>query len=504
MNRQKADLIKELFTNPSNTTKDLSSLFDSTIIRKFKLRNIDENNKCNYTNGFENIKELQSGTYATALYFCIDSDCKLPLVLRITNITTNPGYIYWSLDFNDKRRPENTEANIFKKVCEKLSIVNKNNELPHYPEFIDSFICNTYLHRAFKKFIMDNTREIKKLENKLDNLAILDKKSEENKINDHYYRITIMEYATDGTLESIIRKVDPKTYKSCIFQALAILSLLDKYYPDFRHNDYHTGNLLVKKWDNTLKYELYGKKYNIINPKYCVMINDFDYATDSNNKNVKALDSYINIDYFTSLHDAFKFLNTNYDDINYEEKTTYFYDIIDFTKNVIPNDLLSKNVFYDNNTSMIIKINSDNGIKPYKLDKKRYKRLVNTYNFIGDDDDLDRYYVGKYKKYRTLKEIIEHEFFDEFREKSQNVQKEITLAPYYSKKSLDFSLPKLYEPEPMDYLNKYKPELNDYMFDAGIKRKRIKRRLKNNKVFPIDNDLKLPNINEPFKYDFYN
>jgi hypothetical protein len=106
-------------------------------------------------------------------------------------------------------------------------------------------------------------------------------------------KVLMTEWADLGDLTDYIksnhRKWSLETWKTLLFQMIAMLALIQEKYPTFRHNDLSMSNILVgtTRKEELGESELAGYyKYNIGGKQYCVpdigfrvLLADFDYAS---------------------------------------------------------------------------------------------------------------------------------------------------------------------------------------------------------------------------------
>jgi hypothetical protein len=280
-----------------------------------------------------------AGTYGSVWLFNISSGPML-----ILKIVSYRSYSKTGVRVNpiSKDRPENVEFIIWSMLWK---IFDRNKRMPkHVIIPYDSFVCSTKDSR-FQMFI--DTLKEKMFEhyyltpsdssssdsstknNGLMNFLFRKKKSvtkpqikrkDYDKVirsfNSPFFRLTITEYADKGRLDEF---VDENTslyiYKILLFQIIISLAYIHKYFPSFRHNDLHSGNILVKTWKEDLYYKFDDKTYHLANPKIFILINDFDFATAKGVENIKDAELHTRIDSsYSDIHRILFSIFDMYDD----------------------------------------------------------------------------------------------------------------------------------------------------------------------------------------------
>jgi len=172
----------------------------------------------------------------------------------------------------DIRRPENAEILALK----TLSYFVVNNHTPHI--VLPMLTFNTPL-APFTSLSKNNIINNKKYE------AFLNR----YKKGDYYEEASILisEWANNGDLLDYIRnnykKMTTKDWRVIFFQIISVLAVIQKKYPEFRHNDLKANNILMQKINidskyNKFKYKINGREYVIPNIGIQIKIWDFDFA----------------------------------------------------------------------------------------------------------------------------------------------------------------------------------------------------------------------------------
>ena len=156
-------------------------------------------------------------------------------------------------------------------IIEKLSNeFVKTKKTPHLIMFIQKYDIDIHTSDNYVKFDK-TTKKIKQ-----------EKKQNGNKINKQIF--SIMEWADKGTLKdnwSEGLKIKDH-FTIFLFQLLYTLSIIRETYPNFRHQDLHSGNILVSSTNNKdgyFKYTIQTKTYYIPDCGFQIKIWDFDRST---------------------------------------------------------------------------------------------------------------------------------------------------------------------------------------------------------------------------------
>jgi serine/threonine protein kinase len=175
---------------------------------------------------------------------------------------------------NDITRPENAELFMLR----ILSYFVINNQSPHIVLPICTFNTSIkpFLSLTKNGFISTNN---KKYEEFLDRY----------KKGEYYEEVSILisEWANGGDLLDYLRNnyqmMTIRQWRVIFFQLLSVLAVIQKKYPDFRHNDLKANNVLIQKIDmrnknNKFKYKINDKDYIVPNIGIQIKIWDFDFA----------------------------------------------------------------------------------------------------------------------------------------------------------------------------------------------------------------------------------
>lgn len=194
---------------------------------------------------------------------------------------------------SEATRPENVELQILK----ILSQLVLSNYTPHVVLPIATF--NTYIDT----FI--NLKEKKIVQNKRYDkfVTLYEKKKIHNTVS-----ILISEWINGGDLLEYLNKnlniMTAKEWRILLFQIIAVLAIIQKKYPAFRHNDAKANNWLLQKIDITkldnkfFKYIINGMDFLVPNIGYQIKLWDFDFACIQG----IAENSKVNSEYFNNMN----------------------------------------------------------------------------------------------------------------------------------------------------------------------------------------------------------
>ena len=180
------------------------------------------------------------------------------------------------VDFHNKVKDQSKiSVNTEHKVNSLLTKLVSNNITPH--------ICILY---GATELIDSKNKEL---------IQILVKKYK-NKDKDSLIdmaKVLMTEWADLGDLTDYIkanhRKWSLETWRTLLFQMIAMIALIQEKYPTFRHNDLSMSNILLgstrkQQLDETelagyYKYNIGGKQYCVPDIGFRVLLADFDYSS---------------------------------------------------------------------------------------------------------------------------------------------------------------------------------------------------------------------------------
>jgi hypothetical protein len=230
-------------------------------------------------------------------------------------------------NINNASRPENAELRMIK----LLSYFVVNRHTPHIVLPIASF--NT----SIKPFI-NIPKEIIDVSNKKNKRYREFIEKYQNEQLHNYVSILISEWADYGDLLDYIRnnyeKIDLQTWKVIFFQLLSVLAVIQKRYPEFRHNDLKANNVLVQK-----------VKMSAPNNKYKYTINDCDFIVPDVGIQLKLWD--FDFACIPGIIDNSKVSADWTKEINVKPKMNQYYDLHYFFNTLIKPDFFSQ--FYVGN-----------------------------------------------------------------------------------------------------------------------------------------------------------
>jgi hypothetical protein len=215
--------------------------------------------------------------------------------------------------------------------------------------------------------------------------------TKESLSNTNLINILISEWCDGGDLESFLIK-NKKNFNNnelnldvLFFQLLSLFTTILIYYPNFKHNDLHLGNLLVKKNKPTNKYYLYKIKNLLENVNY----------TNDNYTNYIIPDMGFQIrlwDYDLSSIEGLidnNFINSVFGDDNdtfITSKKNQFEDLVKFSF-MYKRDIIDKSIINNNKYNKIIledilgKLDYNDNNKSLK-EKKENKSILNSYGYL--------------------------------------------------------------------------------------------------------------------------
>lgn len=331
---------------------------------------------------------IKSGSYGHTFRGYIPTDKKNEYKNIAVKIVAYPKRKeYGSIQSTD--RPENAEKN----MLTLLSYFTLNCQTRHLILPILTF------KTSIKPFIELKDSEMIPKDSK-------DKKSKyeefiENYEKGEYYdnvSVLISEWANRGDLSMFLKKhytrLELIHWKCLFFQIISTLAVIQTKYPTFRHNDFKANNILICKVDKTnftSQYTINQKKYKIPNIGYCIYIWDFDFACIPGiveNKKV-----YLN---WTQ-------------DINISSKRNRYYDIHYFFctllyKGFLPEIMTCSNVPIQVKEFINYVLPKQYSPTNEKTEKPNKKVSKNRCRLLVDDE------------YLTPIDILNHEFFSEFKQ----------------------------------------------------------------------------------------
>lgn len=325
-------------------------------------------NYCHLADFFPRIIYLAAGVYGAAFSLCVTDVCDPPMALKI--IPYKLGSSYSGLTIHDPTRPENVEWEILKLINRLFEKLSSPPVLIAY----ESFMCENYKSSPFNSFLKRfiNHHHIQQF------------------YLNNWFRLSFTEFAESGTLHDfIVESTNTQLIKSLILQCVLAMAMLLEKEPGFRHNDFHMGNLLLRKREKNIYSKFENKKYIIKSPRVQVLINDFDFAfVNPNIINAKYNFLYKHIPNPSPYSDMFKFFNHLGSSIKDKNQP----DIYNFANYVLPS---SK--FMGHTASIGI----ETVVRYYALDitEAELSTIVPTFN----------------PKERYPSKLLRHSFFDEFR-----------------------------------------------------------------------------------------
>lgn len=357
--------LNKIFNDFSKEINVLSHYYSDNFLEKIVKKEIKD---CDLFNYFTNYTYINSGAYASIVGFCLKdslTDCKniiIKLILRIVKFNTEIYDDDIQIEgIHDPKLPENVEWVIINKLYDlyKLDI------FPFMIVPVFSFMCNT-------KNIVEN--------NNLTNLLkFIDQKSYK-KLNIYspntYYRFTIMENQLYGNLKTFLKKKKnfvSEDYFYILFNVVFLLNILNKYIPEYRHNDLQIGNLLVKNMNGISELKVDDKSL-IIKHNFILVINDFDFSEIRNQiKNYKVELELKNDHKSSQYYDFFNFLNSYYNFLKKIYKPE-MQNVLEFIEKITPeNGKILKRDYIDDNGKNLINYYQFRQNRTYMLDY--FKRI---------------------------------------------------------------------------------------------------------------------------------
>jgi len=265
-------LLNETDVNP---LLDLSSCYDSTeyFHKDVSKKTFDFTEVITKIGG--KLKYIKSGTTGhtfQGIYYPDDNNKKVCIHYAVKVVAYPKENKREETDIYNIRRPENAELQILK-VLSQFVITNQTPHivlpLATFNSYIDPFITlkdNKYVNnKRYDTFVSKyNKGELH------DTVSIL-----------------ISEWANGGDLLEYLRNkienMDLKEWRVMLFQLLSVLTVIQRKYPCFRHNDMKANNILLHKIDNSIeghffRYQIDGTTFYIPNIGYQIKLWDFDFA----------------------------------------------------------------------------------------------------------------------------------------------------------------------------------------------------------------------------------
>lgn len=190
---------------------------------------------------------------------------------KIIDKKQNSGVVYETLSraklTNEKYLQQAMYWISFDPVCIKNNFSRLTNTL------ITNNVCPHYVY-------MFGEMDIKDFENTVIELA-----PPRTDVLNRYNNVSFHERMNDN-LDTLIRKrvISNRQLKSCLFQVIYALCVLQHYIPEFRHNDLWLSNIFVniknhREQKQTHVYTIFGKTYHLIDTDCLAFIADFDLAS---------------------------------------------------------------------------------------------------------------------------------------------------------------------------------------------------------------------------------
>lgn len=351
--------IENVFLIPADILLKLKNEFGIETVERFNDFILDI---CQLEKYFSKISYLNKGAYGHTFELCITNTCDPPLVMKLVPYMKT--YAYSKLSVFDPSRPENVEWAI-------LAIINKMfSKFPHVPISYRSFICSNSALSPLRRFL---DKFLEKEFSTIDN-----------------FRVSFIEYAEEGSLFSFVQKKKNKHHlKHIIFQVVLVMATLLDVIPEFRHNDFHIGNLLIRRNREDIFGKYRDEEYLIEKPEIRVLINDFDFSFIKPDViNAKYDEFNPSVPNPTPYYDMFKFFNALISKIEIDSQS----DIHKFIRYVIPyDDLLGHTRYLPDKNPMV-----------------RFFGLAVTEKLLKENNfNMD--YKARYPK-----ELLKHHFFDNF------------------------------------------------------------------------------------------
>ena len=373
--------IKNLLTRNFSSFDELKREFKEELLCQFMIYEIPN---CSLVNKFKGEKYLGMGRNGMGILATIKDSPSHKLVMKIIPYyfkkeRTRSNVNYASLPLDNKRRPENVEYQVLELLNKR--ILKAYPSFPHIVILVDSFICNRSnpVFQECMERLKNNIEEYK-----------------DNQIfTVHDYRITLIEYAEFGSLDKFLMKGESFTeeiFVQLLLQIIAALTFFHRFFPTFRHNDMHPGNILLQKYSKPLTYTIDELKYKIPDPTFCILINDFDFSEIKPRIiNQKVRDFYGNDFNNSQYYDIHTFINTLHSAIatTVPLPTAAYYK---FMEKVVPSFIRGFVVYMDpktlkTNSFIPLTRNEKNSLEE-KYISEGWKQIINHHRFIVSEKIL--------------------------------------------------------------------------------------------------------------------
>ena len=230
---------------------------------------------------------LGSGASGIAFDGCMDIDCNLKIVTKISKIYSSPAFNYTRktrLGFH----PIKCEIKLLIKFTKDILLKNIS---PHFSLYYGDFDCASSI---IKKIPTTSPQWLNKFNRDIDNGDILDK-----------VKLLIVEQSSNDLDRITRQKLTGPQWYAILFQICHMLALAQYYVPGFRHNDLKLDNILVDVFpliENTYyHYKMFDKDYYLPNIGIRIKMWDLDFACCEAIKNQKVEDDWSNTFGCTSL-----------------------------------------------------------------------------------------------------------------------------------------------------------------------------------------------------------
>lgn len=377
--------IKKLLTKEFSSLEELRKYFDEETLCKFMVYSTPD---CSILSKLHSKRYLGMGSYGMGILVCIKEDCTSQFAVKITPFQKSGGLSetrsdtspYGTLSIENPRRPENVEYLTLKLLNER--ILTKHPEFPHIIILMTSFVCNLNKHPVFREALKQ--------------IASTMQKPQRNPLfHADDYRITLLEFADFGSLDKMLlipeQHLPEEFFENIFFQIVMILCFVQNILPNFRHNDMHPGNILLRKYTSSLEYIFDNKNYKIKNPVLAVLLHDFDFAeVKPEIINQKMNDFYGNDFTNSRYYDLHTFFNALHSVITFSsEKKPYQH----FMNSVVPEFIRGFVVYMNPSTLETRSFSPKNELEMNALEEKyiyveHWRQIINYHRFIVTESFL--------------------------------------------------------------------------------------------------------------------